>query len=408
MKNGYKMTELGEIPEDWEVVRLESVTTFQNGKAHEQHIDENGQFVVINSKFISSDQQVRKYCKKRLTPINNGDIAMVMSDIPNGKAIAKCFLVDEDNKYTVNQRIGLIRIVKNLDSKFLYYQINRNPYYLAFDNGVSQTNLRKQEVLACLISIPPISEQIKISDIITTIDQKLRVVDEKISKTRELKKGLMRRLFTKGIGHVETKSSELGEVPLTWGVVDQGSVAVFHNGRAFKLSEWENEGIPVIRLQNLTGSGNEYYYSNLKLPDHQYCYNGDLLYMWSATFGPVWWKGNKAIYHYHIWKIDVNKKLLDKTFHFYLLNQVTTRMKEQSHGSTMLHVTKSGMEQLKIALPPLVEQKKIAEILAIIDEKLQLLTKKKMAHQHLKRGLMQQLLTGKIRVNHLLEKEAIA
>src|SRR5690606_16928172 len=104
-------------------------------------------------------------------------------------------------------------------------------------------------------------------------------------------------------------------------------------------------------------------YSNLKLPDHQYCNFGDLLYMWSATFGPVWWKGDRAIYHYHIWKIEVNNSCLNKIFHFYLLDSVTERMKNESHGSTMLHVTKSGMEKLNIPLPPIEEQVKVADIL---------------------------------------------
>ncbi|MCF1713173.1 restriction endonuclease subunit S [Flavihumibacter sp. RY-1] len=189
------------------------------------------------------------------------------------------------------------------------------------------------------------------------------------------------------------KVTELGLIPSNWKILKQGEIATFFNGRAYKLTEWEQTGIPVIRLQNLTGSGTEYYYSNLKLPEHQYCYSGDLLYMWSATFGPVWWKGTKAIYHYHIWKIEVNAKKLLKEFHYYLLDEITIRMKNQSHGSTMLHVTKSGMESLKVALPPLPEQQKIAEILSTVDEKIEVIEAQINQTTELKKGLMQQLLT---------------
>lgn len=189
------------------------------------------------------------------------------------------------------------------------------------------------------------------------------------------------------------KVTELGEIPEDWEIVRQGNVATFYNGRAYKLSEWEQTGTPVIRLQNLTGSGTQYYYSNLMLPNSQYCYFGDLLYMWSATFGPVWWKGEKAIYHYHIWKIEVDHNVFDKVFHYYLLDDITVQMKNQSHGSTMLHVTKGGMESFKILLPPLPEQQKIASILSTVDEKIENINVQISQTQELKKGLMQQLLT---------------
>jgi type I restriction enzyme S subunit len=213
-----------------------------------------------------------------------------------------------------------------------------------------------------------------------------------------LKKGLMQKLLVKGIGHTKFKDSPLGEIPEEWEVVKQVSVATFYNGRAYKLTEWETTGTPVIRLQNLTGTGENYYYSNLKLPKHQYCYHGDLLYMWSATFGATWWKGDKAIFHYHIWKIEVEPKKLIKEFHYYLLDDITTRMKNQSNGSTMLHVTKGGMKELLVQLPPLPEQRKIADILSSADAKLESLRTKKEEYTKLKKGLMEKLLTGKIRV----------
>ena len=269
---------------------------------------------------------------------------------------------------------------------------------MKFNDGVNQTNLRKNEVLECPIELPPLEEQKKIVDILSTVDKKIVFVEENINATEELKKGLMQKLLTEGIGHTEFKDSELGRIPESWEVVQQSEVAIFYNGRAYKLSEWEGVGTPVIRLQNLTGTGTEYYYSTLQLPEHQYCINGDLLYMWSATFGPVWWKGEKAIYHYHIWKITTEENKLDRNFLFYLLDQITVRMKKQSHGSTMIHVTKGGMEKLKIQLPPLEEQKQIAEILSTVDNKLENLKEKKQYFEELKKGLMQKILTGEVRV----------
>ncbi|EGR0791203.1 restriction endonuclease subunit S, partial [Vibrio vulnificus] len=181
------------------------------------------------------------------------------------------------------------------------------------------------------------------------------------------------------------------KIPSGWKLCKQSDVSTFYNGRAYKLSEWETEGTPVIRLQNLTGTGNEYYYSNLKLPEHQYADNGDLLYMWSATFGPKIWQGEKAIYHYHIWKVVCKDDLLDQSFMYYNLDFITESMKSKTNGSTMLHLTKKGMEEHEILLPPLAEQEKIAEYLSTVDKKIDLIDQKIAETEKLKTGLMQKL-----------------
>lgn len=186
------------------------------------------------------------------------------------------------------------------------------------------------------------------------------------------------------------KETAIGWIPATWDCVSQSEVVTFHNGRAYKLTEWETEGTPVIRLQNLTGSGETYYYSNLKLPPHQYVNKDDLLFMWSATFGPHIWRGQKAIYHYHIWKIDCSERV-DRSYMFYSLSRFTEEMKNKTNGSTMLHLTKAGMEKESIALPPLPEQQKIAAILKAVDDKLGVIARQIETIQALKQGLMQSL-----------------
>jgi restriction endonuclease S subunit len=151
-----------------------------------------------------------------------------------------------------------------------------------------------------------------------------------------------------------------------WDEMPLGDIADVINGRAYKLSEWEESGTPVIRLQNLTQRGGNFYYSNLRLPESQYCHKGDLLYMWSATFGPHIWWGDKAIYHYHIWKIEPKEQIY-KTFLFYLLDAKTQEWKAAGSGMAMVHLTKAGIEKEMLPVPPLPEQKKIAEILSGID-----------------------------------------
>ena len=97
---------------------------------------------------------------------------MVMSDLPNGRALAKCYLVDEDDKYTLNQRIGAFTVSRPdlVTTKYLYYILSRNPQLLRYDNGADQTNLRKADILNILIAIPTIKEQKKITEILDRFD----------------------------------------------------------------------------------------------------------------------------------------------------------------------------------------------------------------------------------------------
>lgn len=192
----FKKTKSGLIPEEWEQKTLEDVALFENGKAHENHISVDGEYTLVNSKFISMDGKVFKKTDHNLKPLLKDDIALVMSDIPNGKAIGKCLLIPENNKYTLNQRIGLIRAKKSVLPQYLFLFLNRNKYFLSFDNGVGQTNMRKNEVLACPILVPPIEEQKKIADILLSVGQKIAMSKELKLRLGVLKKGLMSDLLS--------------------------------------------------------------------------------------------------------------------------------------------------------------------------------------------------------------------
>ncbi len=202
------------------------------------------------------------------------------------------------------------------------------------------------------------------------------------------------------------KNTEVGIIPNDWNLSPIGTYARLINGRAYAIHEWENQGVPVIRLQNLTGSGSVYYYSNLKLPERQYCHYDDLLFMWSATFGPIIWKGEKAIYHYHIWKVETDDEYLDKWYLYHVLNELTERVKQNStNGGTMLHLTKGSMIQMQIPLPPTkAEQTAIATALndadALISQLEKLISKKKAIRQ----ATVMELLTGRKRLDGFNDK----
>ena len=121
---------------------------------------------------------------------------MVMSDVPNGKAIAKCFYVDQDYRYTVNQRVCLLR-AQTVNPKFLYYKINRHQYFLSFDDGVKQTNLRKDDILNCQIKIPKSEkEQEAIAQLLSDMELEIVKLETKLKKYKDIKQGIMQELLT--------------------------------------------------------------------------------------------------------------------------------------------------------------------------------------------------------------------
>jgi len=182
----------------WEEKTLDEVCEFRNGAAHERHIDDDGGYILINSKFISSDGEKVKRTNSALSPLFIGDIAFVMSDVPNGRALAKCFLVDQNDTYTLNQRIGAIKS-KAFIPEFLVYQYNRNKDLLSFNNGENQTNLRKGDILKCPLFVPSKEEQqtiVRQLDALRAETQKLEAVyQKKIDDLEELKKSILQKAF---------------------------------------------------------------------------------------------------------------------------------------------------------------------------------------------------------------------
>jgi len=181
--------------ESWKEKTLEEVAKYENGKAHEQDIDVNGKFIVVNAKFISTDGEVKKYTNTAFCPAKKGDILMVLSDVPNGRAIAKCFFVDKDDFYTVNQRICKLTPTK-AEGKLLYYLLNRSPYFLSFDDGAKQTNLKNEDVLNCPLLLPKEpNEQQKIATCLSSLDEVIAGNSQKLDSLKTHKKFLMQNLF---------------------------------------------------------------------------------------------------------------------------------------------------------------------------------------------------------------------
>ena len=179
----------------WEQRKLGDVANYRNGKAHEQSISENGKYVVVNSKFVSTNGEVRKFSCEQIEPLLKNEIVFVLSDVPNGRALARTFLIPQDGKYTLNQRIAGITPNEEMDCYFLNLTMNRNRYFLRFDDGVKQTNLSVNDVMGFSTYYPLYEEQQLCGQFFQKIDNLITLHQRKYNQVVNFKKAMLEKMF---------------------------------------------------------------------------------------------------------------------------------------------------------------------------------------------------------------------
>ncbi|MDV2617893.1 restriction endonuclease subunit S [Lactococcus lactis] len=170
-----------------------------------------------------------------------------------------------------------------------------------------------------------------------------------------------------------------------------GEYVNFLNGRAYKQSELLDKGkYKVVRVGNFN-TNDRWYYSDLELDQNKYAQKGDLLYLWATNFGPEIWSEEKVIYHYHIWKLELLNKNLDKQYLYTWLVTDKERIKQNTNGTTMVHVTKGNMEQRDFQFPGLNEQQKIGSFFKQLDNTIALHQRKLDLLKEQKKGYLQKM-----------------
>ncbi len=142
-----------------------------------------------------------------------------------------------------------------------------------------------------------------------------------------------------------------------------GDIATYINGFAFKPSDWSDSGVPIIRIQDLTGNS---YQANRYSGEYDKKYEvlpGDVLISWSASLGIYVWTGERAVLNQHIFKVVFDKCEVDKSFFVHQVQNILEKAASSAHGATMKHLTKPVFDALPFYLPPLEEQRRIAALL---------------------------------------------
>ncbi len=202
---------LGDVPEHWEVRRAGSVADFISTKAHEQFVEEDGEHICVTARFVSTDGRSFRRCTKNLSPAQRGDVLMVMSDLPRGRALARAYIVDDDKSYAVNQRVCILR-PRRVNPRFLAFAANRHAELLAHDDGFNQTHLPNAAFKIMRLSLPPLPEQASIVEALLratgAIDATLERTSREIDLIREYRTRLVADVVT---GKLDVRGMTVGD-----------------------------------------------------------------------------------------------------------------------------------------------------------------------------------------------------
>ncbi|MGJ0303665.1 restriction endonuclease subunit S [Aliarcobacter cryaerophilus] len=351
-----------------------------------------------------TDKRGYEFLKK--SALYGGEILMA-----NVGSIGEVYIVPEvDFPMTLAPNMYLIKYNDNLINTYAYYFMNSSIFINQLLSKIASTTLQavnKANFKSIKIPLPPLEEQKKIADILSTVDKKIAFVEENINATEELKKGLMQKLLTEGIGHTEFKNSELGRIPESWEIDKLENLTTkIGDGLHGTPKYVEQSDYYFINGNNLNGESieinkntkcvnEEEYIKNKKILD-----NTTILLSINGTIGSLAYYNNENVMlGKSVAYMNVNSKIL-KQFLFYLLksSKILEYFILELTGTTIKNLSLKTIRNTKIPLPPLEEQKQIAEILSTVDNKLENLKEKKQSFEELKKGLMQKLLTGEVRV----------
>ena len=412
------MTEIGEIPKEWEVKKLGDVVEVISGATPKTNINEywdNGDIywatptdITSNGKYIyktekSITESGLKNCSAKLLPI--GSILMSSRATIGERCI-------NNVPMATNQGFKSLVCKSEVNNEFIYYYVDiLKERLIGLASGSTFLEVSKKVVEDIKIAIPNLKEQEKIALILSTVDEQIDNVDALIEKNKELKKGLMQTLLTKGIGHTKFKKTEIGEIPEEWEVrrlediCDDITIGMFKTMTKFYV----DNGVPLIRNSDIKENTIKtdsmvYLDKEFSRANQSKCLNiGQIVTVHTGDIGTsaVIEENMQGAQGFATLNTTVNKSIINEYYLCWYLNSDICKNQAYSFstgdGRNNLNL-KDFVNILAIVPSSIEEQKKIVFILNSISRKIQEYENKKQKLEELKKGLMQQLLSGRIRV----------
>ena len=417
---GYKKTELGEIPEEWSVVKLGSLCevitkgttpttvgfSYQNNGINFvkiESIDKNGNFLPNMFSHISED--ANKALKRSI--LRENDLLFSIAGALGRVAIVNSEILPANT----NQALAIIRLKKDqqIDLEYVYCFLNGPQIQKHIDRinvQSAQANLSLENMNNFKIALPKKEEQQKIASILLKVDEQIEQTEKVIEITEFLKKGLMQKLLIKGIGHTKFKKTELGEIPEEWKItkLKENCLDALSGGTpSTSMENYWNGDIPWMTSSNISGVFIKNGQKNITKDGldnsaSKLVPKNNLIVATRVGLGKLAVNLIDISISQDLTGLIIDKNKANSLFLYWALKFSEKKIISYSQGSTIKGILKSDLLNFNIQLPPLPEQQKIASILSKVDSQIQDNKSYVTRLQELKKGLMQDLLTGKVRV----------
>ena len=398
------------VPEGWEGKKLGSLSTFIMGQAPlgtDCNKEQIGTPFVKAGEFRQKKPIVREWTTSPLKFAKENDVLICVVG-------ATCGKLNLGIDCAIGRSVAAIRPSESLNYLFLYNYLQTQISTMRNDSsGSAQGVITTKDLEEIPLPFPPLPEQKKIASILTSVDEVIETTQKQIDKLQDLKKATMNELLTKGIGHTEFKDSELGRIPKSWEVARLGNYSIIKGGKRLpKGSEFsENPTLfPYIRVSDLKNGSvdtNNLRFVSEKVREHikRYTISEKDLYISIAgsigIVGTIPSKLDGALLTENAAKIVIKSEAIHYSFLYYLMNSPMVQRQFHQETGTGGGVPKLALfriEETTFSLPKISEQHRIVNVLQSLDRKLDTLVQKLSQTQSLKKSLMQDLLTGKVRV----------
>jgi len=418
----FKETPIGRIPKEWEVVKLGDITTdvyryptYYNIKYVDNGVPEVRGELIKDSGELDEDLSKYRFISKetcqrfRRTILHEGDFVLSVRGTMGKVAVVPKHM--EGANITANlMKISLKQ--SKCSPEFFKQVFLSNTFGKTLEDLSSHTTIKtiQSPILKSIkVPLPSIPEQQKIAEILSTIDEAIQKTDEIIAKTERLKKGLMQELLTKGIGHKEFKDTEIGRIPKDWEVVKLGETVEINKDSRDPQKDIPNEIFTYIDIDSIEGSTGKIRNpqrilgrdapSRARRVVHEYDVIMSTVRPYLKAFAMVPKDYDNQICSTGFAVLSCKDTVLP----YFLLNvlfsdTVTIQCNKLMMGGQYPALNQSQVSKIKIPLPTLPEQQRIAEVFSVIDQKLELEREKKAKLERIKQGMMDLLLTGKVRV----------
>ena len=392
-----------EIPASWECATLEFVCSkIGSGSTprgsnyavsgipffRSQNVYDEG-LVYDDIKFIS--EEIHQQMKS--TEVLPNDVLLNIT----GGSLGRCAVVPSDfERGNVSQHVCILRPII-VETQYIHCFILSGHFSQTMKvTGSGREGLPKYNLEKMIVPIPPLNEQRRIVaevnrwfSLISDLERNESELNEtiKATKAKVLDLAIHGRLVSQDLNDEPASellkriaphttpcdTSHYENLPQGWCILTVGEVADYINGRAFKPTEWEQKGLPIIRIQNLNDKDAVYNYSTAKFEDKYLVHKGDLLFAWAASLGTYIWQKDYAWLNQHIFKV-IPKPFISRNFLYYSFINMIDDFYAESHGSGMVHITKGKFETRPILIPPIAEQKRIVERIETIFASLDTIT----------------------------------